>query len=305
MWNPPWTLAFTLPFGLLSFNLGQFAWLFSQLLFILLCTQALANLYGGGSTNCRIEWCVALSFVPTVFVLIIGQISPMVLAGISGFLVLERKGKSLAAGAMLAVVAIKPHLLYLFWLALFLVDLPIPPLAGSARRRRGISHRCAAAGLFRPSYLWPVSRSVSSARNPQTVRLAGADIAKYFSAVVRSQRSVVGELADAGWNCLAGILLAPAQSPVAVAGSIAVSPIGFRDDEFLCLDLRSGGSTAGAGRSDRVDQTNQAALVPLLGCARLCCDQWHASRHAFLVRRGVCLLMAGAGIDPLLCRLSL
>jgi hypothetical protein len=105
---------------LLSFNLSQFAWLFSQLLVILLCTHALANLYGGGSTNCRIEWCVALSFIPTVFVLIIGQISPMVLAGISGFLVLEKKGKSLAAGAMLAVVAIKPHLLYLFWLALFL-----------------------------------------------------------------------------------------------------------------------------------------------------------------------------------------
>ena len=118
MWNPPWTLPFTLPFGLLNFNLSQFAWLFSQLLLILICTQALANLYGGASTNCRIEWCVALSFVPTVFVLIIGQISPMVLAGITGFLVLEKKRKSLAAGAMLAVVAIKPHLLYLFWLAL-------------------------------------------------------------------------------------------------------------------------------------------------------------------------------------------
>jgi len=120
MWNPPWTLPFTLPFGLLSFNLGQFAWLCSQLLLVLICTQALAHLYGGRSTSCRIEWCVALSFVPTVFVLIIGQISPLVLAGITGFLVLERRGKWLAAGAMLAVVAIKPHLLYLFWLALFL-----------------------------------------------------------------------------------------------------------------------------------------------------------------------------------------
>jgi len=120
MWNPPWTLPFIVPFGLLGFNLSQFAWLFSQLLLILTCTQALAPLYGGGSTNCRIEWCVALSFVPTVFVLIIGQISPLVLAGVTGFIVLEKKRKSLAAGAMLAAVAIKPHLLYLFWLALFL-----------------------------------------------------------------------------------------------------------------------------------------------------------------------------------------
>lgn len=118
MWNPPWTLPFTLPFGLLNFNPAQFAWLFSHLLMILVCTQALAKTYGSSSGSCWIEWCVALSFVPTIFVLIIGQISPMILAGITGFLVFERKGQRLAAGAMLAVVSTKPHLLYLFWVAL-------------------------------------------------------------------------------------------------------------------------------------------------------------------------------------------
>ena len=120
MWNPPWTFPLTLPFGMLSYSLGQMAWLLVQLLLILVCTNLLARLYGNSSATCRIEWGVALSFVPTVFVLIIGQISPMVLAGITGFLVLESKGKWLAAGAALAVVSIKPHLLYLFWLALCL-----------------------------------------------------------------------------------------------------------------------------------------------------------------------------------------
>ena len=120
MWNPPWTFPLTLPFAMLSFPTGQFAWLLVHLLIILICTQRLANFYGSSSGSCRSEWCVALSFVPTVFVLVIGQISPMVLAGLTGFLVLESKGKGLFAGAALAVVSIKPHLLYLFWIALFL-----------------------------------------------------------------------------------------------------------------------------------------------------------------------------------------
>ena len=115
MWNPPWTFPFILPFGILGFSLAQFAWLLVQLLIVLVCTQQLAYLYGSSSRNCRIEWGVALSFVPTVFVLIIGQISPMVLAGITGFLLLQSKRKWFAAGAALAVVLIKPHLLYLFW----------------------------------------------------------------------------------------------------------------------------------------------------------------------------------------------
>jgi len=120
MWNPPWTIPLTLPFALVSFPAAQFGWLLVQLLTILSCTRLLANVYGGTSGSCRIEWGVALSFVPTVFVLIIGQISPMVLAGLTGFVVLASKGKWLTAGAALAVVSIKPHLLYLFWLALFL-----------------------------------------------------------------------------------------------------------------------------------------------------------------------------------------
>lgn len=120
MWNPPWTFPLTLPFAMVSFSLGQFAWLLVHLLIVLISTQRLARLYENSSGTCRIEWLVALSFVPTVFVIIIGQISPMVLAGLTGFLVLERKGRGLLAGAALAIVSIKPHLLYLFWLALCL-----------------------------------------------------------------------------------------------------------------------------------------------------------------------------------------
>lgn len=120
MWNPPWTLSLTLPFGLLNFSLGQFLWLLVHLLIILISAKALWNVYGVSSSSARGAWFVALSFVPTIFVLIIGQISPIVLAGTTAFLVYERKHNWLALGAVLVFLSIKPHLLYLFWIALFL-----------------------------------------------------------------------------------------------------------------------------------------------------------------------------------------
>jgi len=53
-------------------------------------------------------------------VLRMGQIGPFLLLGIAGFLRFERDRRDGLAGAWLALIAIKPHLLYLVWLALLL-----------------------------------------------------------------------------------------------------------------------------------------------------------------------------------------
>jgi hypothetical protein len=47
-----------------------------------------------------------------------GQVTPLVLAGLVAFAAAERKGRDLAAGAALALVATKPHVVYLLWPAL-------------------------------------------------------------------------------------------------------------------------------------------------------------------------------------------
>ncbi len=120
MWNPPWSLLFLLPFGFLNFVTGQFVWLLSHVCLILISAQLLWRIYGKSVQASRLSWVLALTFVPTVFVLIIGQITPLVLAGITAFLYSERKQNWLIMGASLAILAIKPHLVYLFWIVLLL-----------------------------------------------------------------------------------------------------------------------------------------------------------------------------------------
>jgi glycosyl transferase family 87 len=120
MWNPPWTLSLLLPFGLLDFSLSQFVWLFTHVLAVLISVQLLWRVYGDSPNGFRLSWVLAFTFVPTIFVLILGQITPLVLVGIAAFIYLEKRKQWLAMGAVLTLTAVKPHLLYLFWVVLLL-----------------------------------------------------------------------------------------------------------------------------------------------------------------------------------------
>jgi hypothetical protein len=46
----------------------------------------------------RLAWLLTVTFVPSVFVLVIGQIAPLVLVGFAGFLYFERRGQNFTAG---------------------------------------------------------------------------------------------------------------------------------------------------------------------------------------------------------------
>jgi hypothetical protein len=124
MWNPPWTFAVTLPFGLIDFAFGQFFWLLFHISLLLFSGKLLWRMYGDRSEHYRLAWILTVTFVPTVFVLIIGQIAPLVLAGMTGFLYFESRGKKFAAGAWLALALVKPHFIFLFWIvfALWLIQ---------------------------------------------------------------------------------------------------------------------------------------------------------------------------------------
>ena len=90
MWNPPWTLSLLLPFGLLEFGLSQFVWLLGHVLAVLISVHLLWRVYGDSPNGLRLSWLLAFTFIPTVFVLILGQITPLVLAGIAAFIFLEK-----------------------------------------------------------------------------------------------------------------------------------------------------------------------------------------------------------------------
>lgn len=118
MWNPPWTLTVAMPVGLAPARVAQLAWLAISLTLVLVCSDRLWFLYGGVREIRWVSWLVALTFLPTLFVLQSGQIGPFIVLGITGFLLAERSGRFWLAGACGVLMAIKPHLLYLFWIAL-------------------------------------------------------------------------------------------------------------------------------------------------------------------------------------------
>jgi hypothetical protein len=120
MWNPPWTFTFVMPLGLLDARIGQLVWLLGNLAIILFCADWIWRYYQGSSTYRWLSWALALTFIPTMMVLRAGQIGPLILLGIVGFLHFERQGRLFLAGAACVLIAIKPHLLFLFWIALAL-----------------------------------------------------------------------------------------------------------------------------------------------------------------------------------------
>ena len=69
MLNPPWTLAFLLPFGFLDYPAGRLAWLLLALLCVFLSAHWLWLVYQGPHRSLRLALALAfvLSLLPTDF----------------------------------------------------------------------------------------------------------------------------------------------------------------------------------------------------------------------------------------------
>lgn len=120
MWNPPWTLPLVLPFGLLPVRMAHLLWLVLQLVVVGYCADRLWLLYGGDRERRWLSWLLGLTFLPTLFALTAGQITPVLLLGVVGFLAFMGRKCETWAGVAAVLIAVKPHLAYLFWLALLL-----------------------------------------------------------------------------------------------------------------------------------------------------------------------------------------
>lgn len=118
MWNPPWSLPAVLPLGLVPAREAQLVWLAVNFAAIILCGDRLWLLLGGARERRWAGWAVALTALPALFALQSGQITPLLLLGVVLFLEFERRGWHFAAGAATVLIAIKPHLAYLVWVAI-------------------------------------------------------------------------------------------------------------------------------------------------------------------------------------------
>jgi hypothetical protein len=110
MWNPPWTLSIAMPLGLLPVTLAHWLWLSFQALVIAGSALWIWQRYGGSANRRWVALAVAAGFAPSWFVLNMGQISPLILLGVVGFLHFQEKRKDAWAGASLVLAGLKPHL---------------------------------------------------------------------------------------------------------------------------------------------------------------------------------------------------
>lgn len=120
MWNPPWTFAVVLPVAMLPYPLGRILWCLGAIAAVVLSAGGLWSLYGGPARRWWLAIVAAFVFAPTLFAIGMGQLSPLVLAGIVGFAVCAARGWLVLAGMAAAATLVKPHLVYLFWAALAL-----------------------------------------------------------------------------------------------------------------------------------------------------------------------------------------
>jgi uncharacterized membrane protein YwzB len=117
VWYPPWAMPILGMFGLLPYTSGRFLWYLLNLGACLASADLLWRYYRGPPQLRAVVWPLILTFWPAVIAVRTGQISALVLLGVAGFLALSDRRRWLAAGACLPLIAIKPQLLHLFWIA--------------------------------------------------------------------------------------------------------------------------------------------------------------------------------------------
>lgn len=115
LWNPPWILTVLIGFGSIEFVLARNVWLVLQLALTLASALLLWRFYGGSRKYEIVTVVLALLFAPLLQSMKYGQIGPLCLFGLTGFLVLQERKRDFLAGVVLSLALMKPHLVYMVW----------------------------------------------------------------------------------------------------------------------------------------------------------------------------------------------
>jgi hypothetical protein len=117
MLNPPWILPFVAVLALLPFKVAHLLWFAVSLAVEGTCSLALWRYFGGEKRLRWIALVVLATFLPASGAEAMGQMTPLILAGITGFVFALRRERYVLAGACLALLGLKPNLMYLVLLA--------------------------------------------------------------------------------------------------------------------------------------------------------------------------------------------
>lgn len=119
MLNPPWAIPFFIPFSLLDYPSGRLYWLIFSIALLVISSQFLWRIYSGNPKQRWFALLVVFIFAPTISVLEVGQIAPLVILGITGFLYFATsRPNDWLAGVFISIASIKPQIAFIFWIAL-------------------------------------------------------------------------------------------------------------------------------------------------------------------------------------------
>lgn len=124
-WNPPWFLAWFLPFAITSFSKASWLWFLANIILVFASTVMLWQTFASRTSTMRRLWLgliISFTFLPTLTALLVGQIAALTLLGIAAFLWFEHRRQPFWAGMALALATVKPHVVYLV-LTLILLEL--------------------------------------------------------------------------------------------------------------------------------------------------------------------------------------
>lgn len=116
LWNPPLIFTLIMPLGILNYSSARFLWLVLSGAIVLFATRYFSK----GKCSKQMIFFL-LTFYPCLITLHDGQITPVILAGVTLFFFFAgRSRRPLASGSGLALTLLKPHLLFLFYIGVAL-----------------------------------------------------------------------------------------------------------------------------------------------------------------------------------------
>lgn len=151
--TPPWTMPLIAPLGFFSYPMAHVLWFAAGLLMLIASAEILWACYGGPATPSWMPLVLAATFVPNLSALIDGQILPLILFSLAGFLALAKRQHPALLGFSLLGLAIKPHLTYLVTIAIVLWLIEQRRWATMAWCAAGLLGLCAATWAVAPAAL--------------------------------------------------------------------------------------------------------------------------------------------------------
>jgi len=160
---PPWGMPMIGIMAILPFHLAQTVWFAVSLVLDCFSTLGLWIYFGGEKRKAWIAILIAVTFIPMGGAEFVGQITPLMLASLTAFLLLLRSQRNFAAGLVLLGFGFKPHLLYLVFLAalFWIVKTRAWTMAAGAALSYGAA--TAVAQLYNPNSLDYLHNTIGSA----------------------------------------------------------------------------------------------------------------------------------------------